>query len=122
VALLSNIRRDAAALIHLLARVNGHGIYEDGFYRFYHQSFKVFGLQESTAEIAAALLRVAPGGQPFCKFFDAILAAGLGRAFGPEDNDRWVERAAPVVRAIRELHLAAEVFTGMMFRHEGKGL
>ena len=33
---------------------------DDGFYRFYHQSFKVFGVQTATLRIVEALQALAP--------------------------------------------------------------
>ena len=39
----------------LLAEVSGHWGYEDTIYRFYHQSFKVYRVQETTQHIVAEL-------------------------------------------------------------------
>ena len=97
--LLENMRQQAAELHEALDRINGHWGYEDGIYRFYHQSFKVFGLQEYTQEILAALTAIAPEGRTFCSDFDEIIQAGTGREFVMEDNQHWIERTAPIVQA-----------------------
>jgi len=98
-ALLENMRQRAAELRALLEEINGHWGYEDGIYRFYHQSFKVFGLQRQTEQIAAALTAIAPEGRSFCESFHAILEDGIGREFSPDDNAHWAERTAPIVEA-----------------------
>jgi hypothetical protein len=55
VALLGRLRERRAALGELLAGSSDHGGYEDPVYRFYHQSFKVYYIQEQTKSIVAAL-------------------------------------------------------------------
>jgi hypothetical protein len=96
--LLENMHHRAPALQQLLSEVNHH-IYEDRLYRFYHQSFKVYDLQQTTQQIAAALTTIAPEKQPFCTFFQSILSAGTNREFEPADNHHWLERTAPIVQA-----------------------
>lgn len=49
-ALLATIKEHLPQLEKLLDRINDVWCYEDGFYRFYHQSFKVYSLQHLTAE------------------------------------------------------------------------
>jgi hypothetical protein len=97
--LLENMRQRAVQLRELLDSVNDRWVYEDRIYRFYHQSLKVYDLQEVTARIVAALAGVAPEGRNFCGFFLEITRMGTGREFALEDNEHWVERAAPIVQA-----------------------
>src|SRR5271170_4856676 len=66
VILLENMRREAGPLRELLDAANSKRYVEDRMYRFYHQSLKVYDLQEGTAQIVAALAGIAPEGQPFC--------------------------------------------------------
>src|SRR5690554_2176703 len=61
------LQAKATELAELLESVSGR-VYEDGVYRFYHQSFKMFGLQERTEEIVAALQSLLPG-QPLNEWF-----------------------------------------------------
>jgi hypothetical protein len=98
-ALLANMRQRSSELRELLMQVNDHWGYEDGLYRFYHHSFKVFGLQQLTERIVAALAGIAPEERGFCALFRTILDVGLGREFSLEDNSRWVEATAPIVEA-----------------------
>jgi hypothetical protein len=96
--LFGNLRAALPRLESLLVRVNDHWGCEDGVYRFYHQSFKVYGLQGLTTEIAAALEELAPA-RPMNPWFTAILADGTGKTFAPEQNSRWLEVTRPIVEA-----------------------
>jgi len=58
--LLTNIQARWSELAELLEEVSSHSVYEDLVYRFYHQSFKVYRLQDETRRIVAALQRLAP--------------------------------------------------------------
>jgi hypothetical protein len=58
--LLQRIAATLGELDSLLAECSDHWGYEDPIYRFYHQSFKVFGLQETTETIVAKLQALAP--------------------------------------------------------------
>ena len=58
--ILQGIKERLPELEALLKKVSSHWGAEDGFYRFYHQSFKVYQLQFSTEEIVAALRAIAP--------------------------------------------------------------
>lgn len=87
----------AAELTTLLEATSGRS-YEDGVYRFYHQSFKVFGLQERTEEMVAALRSLLPG-QPLNEWFLNIVREGTGKEFSPEMNDRWLQETRPILEA-----------------------
>ena len=97
--MLANMRQHLGELRELLDHVNAHWTYEDGVYRFYHFSFKVFRLQQHTTEIITALAALAPEGREFGGLFEDVVRAGTGRAFGPDTNTHWVEETAPVVQA-----------------------
>lgn len=53
--LLRSLKADLPALEKLLEESESHWGFEDPFYRFYHQSFKVFYLQDLTLRIVEAL-------------------------------------------------------------------
>ena len=59
VKLLANIIQALPRLEQLWQQSNSHWGYEDPIYRFYHQSFKVYGLQAQIAEIVEALRSLA---------------------------------------------------------------
>jgi hypothetical protein len=51
-ALLAALKSELADLEHLLESVSTEWGYEDSVYRFYHQSFKVYRVQQSTLQLS----------------------------------------------------------------------
>lgn len=96
--LLQNLRRDRAELEQLLAEVSNHWGYEDPIYRFYHQSFKVYGLQGTTQTIVERLKALAPD-LPLNPWLVQIVEAGTGKTFEMEANQRWTEETRPILEA-----------------------
>lgn len=72
--------------------------YEDGIYRYYHGSVKVFGLQNHTEAIVTALQSLRPD-QPLNKQFMSIVHEGTRKIFTRDDNLRWKEATSPIVEA-----------------------
>ena len=71
----------------------------DGVYRFWHQSFKVFGLQAATTTIAATLQAVDPE-RPLHPWLGQLVEAGTGHEFhGRETNQNWLAATRPIVEA-----------------------
>lgn len=99
VILLRNLREREEELRRALEASSDHWGYEDPVYRFYHQSFKVYWLQERTQSMLALLAALAPSGAKLDPWFLEIVQAGTGRAFVPEDNARWTEVTRPIVEA-----------------------
>ena len=60
-ALLANLKDCLPRMHELLRACEDHWGYEDPVYRFYHQSFKVYGLQNQTERIVALLRALLPG-------------------------------------------------------------
>src|ERR1044072_4104998 len=58
--LLERLRQRKTELSALWAELNGHWGYEDGFYRFYHSSFKVYGVQSLTDKAVKFLRELLP--------------------------------------------------------------
>lgn len=112
--LLQSLRRDRSELEKLLAECNDHWGYEDPFYRFYHQSFKVYWLQERTQSIVQRLQALAPD-RPLDSWFVQIVQEGTGKVFKTEDNKRWTE----VTRPILEAFFHARFFLEMAVRYAG---
>lgn len=111
-ALLQSLRRDRSELEKLLAASSDHWGYEDPIYRFYHQSFKVYGLQHQTQTIRDRLQALAPE-LPLNPWFVQISEAGTGKMFKSEDNKRWTE----VTRPILEAFFHARFFLEMAVRY-----
>lgn len=111
-ALFAHLKAALPELRALLDRVNGDWVYEDGFYRLYHQSFKVYRLQDSTLEMVEALKALAPE-RPLNTSFLAIVGSGTGIEFKMEHNQRWLEVTRPIVEAF----LHARYFVEMAVRY-----
>jgi hypothetical protein len=82
----------------LLEESSSHWGFEDPVYRFYHQSYKVFDLQQSTESIVMALQELMPG-RALNPWFARIVSEGTGKAFTLDDNERWLAVTRPIVEA-----------------------
>jgi hypothetical protein len=100
ITLLANLKKDKVrkALNTLLQSCSGEWTYFDPVYRFYHQSFKVFGLQAKTLELVAALQALAPDRQLNARFMK-IVNEGTGKTFELEHNQRWDDVTRPILEA-----------------------
>ena len=85
-------------------------------YRFYHQSYKVYGMQHATMAIVSALHALAPELE-LNPWFKEIVAAGTNKQFEYEHNKRWLEVTRPMVEAF----FHAKFFLDMAVRY-GKEL
>ena len=98
--LLSNIKANLSALEMLLEEVSSHWVYEDSIYRFYYQSFKVYGLQHITMKIVNTLRNLVPEGRLLCKEFEEIIKEGAsGKEFEHEHNEKWTHHTRPFIEA-----------------------
>ncbi len=96
--LLSALKNALPSLRALLQEVNGHWGAEDLVYRFYHHSFKVYGLQQETTKMVSALQALAPE-RELNRWFQQILAEGTGKHWDQEHNRRWLEETRPILEA-----------------------
>ncbi len=116
--LLSNIQAKLPELADLLDEINSHWVYEDRVYRFYHQSFKVYDIQDHTQRIVETLWSLAPEGATRNPFLDEILQAGAsGKRFEDSHNKEWTTHTRPFVEAF----LHAKFFLEMAVKY-GKEL
>jgi hypothetical protein len=95
--LLQNIKARLPELEALLRQQDSHA-WEDLFYRFYHQSFKVYALQEKTEQLVAELRSLLPE-RPLNKWFEQIVREGTGKQWQLEHNDRWLQETRPILEA-----------------------
>lgn len=96
-ALLAAIKRDMAKLEELRADCDKYG--EDGVYRFYHQSCKVYErLQRLTDNQVKMFRELLPGRELNASFME-IVQAGTGRRFESNTNEHWLEHTRPIVEA-----------------------
>jgi len=97
--LLVEAKRKLPELKSLLASVSDHWGYEDGIYRFYHQSFKVYyRLQPKTEGIMVALQALAPE-RKLNSYFLKIVAEGTGKEWERSHNRDWLRHTRPIVEA-----------------------
>lgn len=96
--LLQNLKDNRKELEVLLDKASQHWDYEDKIYRFYHQSYKVFGLQGLTNEIVEALQELMPELNLNDDFQD-IVADGTGLEFEMGVNNKWTETVRPILEA-----------------------
>jgi hypothetical protein len=97
-ALLARMQAQHEALKALLDASSDHWGFEDPVYRFYHQSFKVFWLQQQTDTILRRLTGLLPD-HPLHPWFLEIVREGTGKEFATSDNHRWTLVTRPIVEA-----------------------
>ncbi len=105
IKLLKKIRANLASLEKLLYEC---GYYEDLMYRFYHQSFKVYAIQELTKQIVTKLHSLAPR-LPMNSWFMEIVKPETGREFALSDNREWTKITRPMLEAFFHAHYFLEM-------------
>lgn len=101
--MLSAAKRRLPELKALLSANFDHWGYQDPIYRFYHQSFKVYGLQTATLKIVAALQALLPHRKLNSDFLK-IVAEGTGKEFEMSHNANWLKHTRPIVEAFFHAH------------------
>ena len=110
--LLDAIKARLPELEHL--RLEFTVMYEDRVYRYYHASFKVYSLQQTTLRAVELFRSVGQAtGNQLCKLFEQIVADGTGRKFDPEHNANWPQHTRPIVEAF----LHTKYFWEMMIKY-----
>lgn len=110
--LLTAIQANLPQLEYLLTPFQA--LYEDGIYRFYHHSFKVYQLQEYTSRAVEIFKRIAGAtDNKLCEWFEQIIAAGTRLVWEPNHNHNWTLHTRPIVEAF----LHAKYFLEMMIKY-----
>src|SRR5438093_1059244 len=107
-ALLENLHSRHAELATLFDECSSHWGFEDPVYRFYHQSYKVYALQETTVRIVRVLESLAPD-RPFNAWFRMIVEQGTGKSFKPADNAHWPTVTRPILEAFFHARFVLEM-------------
>ena len=101
--LLQNIKERLPHLNELLKGIEDQWGIEDSFYRFYHQSFKVYHLQHTTEEICKNLRQLLPS-HPMNDWFSEIVVEGTGKEFDLTHNKEWLRHTRPILEAFFHAH------------------
>jgi hypothetical protein len=102
--LLANIKSALPELERLLTQVEDHWGMEDGVYRFYHGSFKVYyRLQPLTLRMVTTFQALLPD-RPLNECFRQIVAEGTGKKFEAAHNEDWLRHTRPIVEAFFHAH------------------
>lgn len=74
---------------------------EDPFYRFYHQSFKIYYLQKTTEKILELFRKIgkAAGIEDLNPQFLDIITEGTGKTFDTSHNLEWSKHTRPILEA-----------------------
>lgn len=96
--LLHRIKQQEPELKSMLQRMSEHWTYEDPVYRFYHQSFKVYGVQQTTNEAIELLKGLMPE-QTLNSAFARIVMDGTGQKFDSSHNQNWEGHTRPLLEA-----------------------
>jgi len=96
--LLSALKDKMPILEALLARMHDHWVGEDGIYRFYHGSYKLYRLQDATLEIVSVLQSIVPE-RKLTGYFMAIILDGTGKSMHRNTNQRWLKETRPIAEA-----------------------
>ena len=83
----------------LLKKVTDHWAMEDGIYRFYHQSQKVYHLQDCTIEMVNMLKMASPPDTKLNEWFMSIISDGTDIKFDMDHNDEWLKHTRPIMEA-----------------------
>jgi O-methyltransferase involved in polyketide biosynthesis len=86
--------------------------YEEGIYRFYHHSFKVYQLQHCTLQAVEIFKSIASDNQ-LCEWFEQIVTAGTGQVWEQGHNLDWTLHTRPIVEAF----LHTKYFLEMMIKY-----
>lgn len=68
-------------------------------YRFYHQSFKVFGYKELIRYTVQFLEKLAPESSKLNEWFRGIIDLGLDKDFTDSTNKNWLRETQPLLEA-----------------------
>lgn len=106
--LLQRLKQQKGALAEALKMMNDHWTYEDHFYRYYHGSFKVYGVQDTT-EYAVKLLRQLLPERELNLSFAQIIAEGTGKQFTDAHNKEWDRHTRPMLEAFAHAKFMIEM-------------
>lgn len=105
--LLARLKELKPELNRMLVDLAGYH-FENGFYRFYHGSFKVYGVEASTLAAVELLKQLMPERKLNLQF-DEIIRDGTGRKFDLSVNDNWSRETRPLLEAFAHAKFMVEM-------------
>lgn len=99
--LLDALKKNLPELEERLKNTKGHWQGEDGFYRFYHGSLKVYYLQKETQKTVDLINKIREDAdlESLNSQFLDIIAQGTNVTFNLEHNKNWAYHTRPIVEA-----------------------
>lgn len=97
--LLQNIKKNLIYFEIALQEANAYYNEEDCFYRFYHQSYKVYYLQSCTKYMLDLLYKIKPKGTTLNSWFINIINSGINKKFTMEINNNWIQETLPILNS-----------------------
>jgi hypothetical protein len=116
-ALLSRIKARMAEIDALVAEFADQWAEEDGVYRFYHQSMKVFHLQAPVRKAFKLISEIGGEEDQPNEWYCQIVKEGTEHDFNEQTDDDWLAQTRP----IREAFWHTKYFLTMMAKY-GKEL
>ena len=101
--LVAQLKEKAEKLRALVEKMERHWGIEDRVYRFYHQSLKVYDVQEMTQETVDLLQSLLPE-RPLNAWFMQIVREGTDKEFELSHNEDWLHHTRPMVEALFHAH------------------
>ena len=95
--LLSHIKSNLKEIIEL--HKDFTSFEEDFVYRFYHQSFKVFGSVNLIKEAKSLFDRISPEGWHLNDWYCQIIDEALNKKFNSRTNSIWLTETRPILEA-----------------------
>ena len=112
-ALADAIMLKSDSLESFLKASSDKWVREDLVYRFWHQSFKVYALQDCTQRGVDIIRSFAPPGSKLHPFFEEIVEQGTGVVFEMSHNNDWTKHTRAIVEAFWHVTHIVE----MMVKH-----
>src|SRR5262245_56925814 len=109
--LLIRIKEKLPELEKLLGRMQASE--ENGFYRFYHQSFKVFHCQDYIKDGLNLIKEIGGETDPPHEWFCQIVQEGTEHEFNDRTNDEWLKQTRPILEAFWH----TKYFLAMMIKY-----
>jgi hypothetical protein len=108
--LLDAINAHLPELERLLAPFQS--FYEDGIYRFYHHSFKVYQLQDLTSKAVEVFKTISQStGSVLCEWFEQIVVSGTAVTWNSDHNKDRLLHTRPIVEAFLHTRYFLEMMT-----------